>query len=586
MATRYFGLVVLLSTALCACMATPRNKQQLSAPNAQFSWSGWVVNPSETETLKVKDQSDGSWDTRWTAVSSTTSNTDGFLTWFPFGATNVTLRYGTASSHRKYWRMENQGSQRRMVADVLTVSPTRGNLFSFDVNADSCIYAQTTGQAVVNNCRSGNSPVAAVFANCGKADQACCLANGVGTASSCDRNRICDTSALRCSIPAGGFHQPCQTDGSCNDSSNQCVDGVCRAMIQRAPVLTSSLVVHTCDKADAGTKDEIWVSLGGSDIFFLDHPGSEAARNQTDTWGLVVPGIHSISDISELRLGIENGEDAWCVDRVDLFVNGAKIFSKSYGSGIWLQRINDPIFPTDGQLQVADTTTIRDAIDAVNRTQACKLPSSFSYADIESMLAAKLGDVFARSRAEWGPDDHRFDASWGSFRPIVSRVNASTIKAAIKFRATAELDNAPDFDITGNVEVTASSSCSVQAEGQSSTFGPTHFTRCTPNFNVTIRVTKAEGIPDTGVPFVESIVRWIATEKIADEAFKAVQQVPDLHGYFDSAEAMACVFDFDTNQLCDPNDNICSCPSITANSSSIGFSWLSITSIPDLLCLR
>jgi len=581
------GSAVLLAMTLTACMNQPRNQQQLASPGGVFNWTGYVVNPGEKVTLKVKDQSDGSWDTRWDATSESGGNSDGFLTWFAFGATNTAIRYGTPSSHRKYWRMiGNQGSQRRMAADVKTISPTRGDLFSFDVGADACINSQSSGQAIVNNCRSAASPVATVIANCGKANQACCLVND--TRNSCDRGRICDSS-LKCTIPSGGFHQPCNSDNSCTSTSPdgfpaQCAEGTCRDMISRAPVLRSKLIVHTCDKPDAGTTDEIWVSLRDQ-VFFLDHPGGDARRNQTDTWGLAVPGIGSVSDITQLVIGTENGGDNWCIDRVELVVNGATVFTKSYGSaGMWILRINDPVYPSPSELMVADTTTIRNAIDAANRAQVCALPSSFSYADLESMIAGAMGDVFSKSRAEWGDGDSKFDASWGSYKPIITRVNASTIKVALKFRATAEIDGAPDFDITGDIEIRAAATCSMVRDGTGSSGGPSTFTNCAPDFRTSVTITKAVGIPDTILPGVNTIVGWIASEKVANAAQQAVAQFPDFDGYFNEAEAMVCERDT-TNQICDPNDNVCTCPSISAGTSSVSFDWMSVSSVPFLLCL-
>ncbi len=588
MSTRnYFRLVwtALLAMTAAACMDRPRNNQVLSSPKATFQWSGWVVNPNETVTLKVKDQSDGSWDTRWNATTGTTGQTDGQLTWFPFSTSSTTLRYSTASSNRKYWRMiSSQGSQRRMAADVKTTSPTRGDLFSFDADADSCITSQSTGMAIAGNCSSSSSPVATLIANCGKPDQACCLANGVGTIDRCDRGRNCDTSSLTCSIPAGGLHQACFADNTCNNSTLECVDGLCRDMIQRAPVLTSKLVVHTCDKAYAGTHEEIWVRLR-NDTFYLDHPGRDADRNQTDTWGLAIPDIHSVSDISGLTIGTEQGEDSWCVDRVDLIVNGAKVFSKSYSGGIEIRQVNDPIYPIFPQLKVADETTIRDALDAADRTQVCTLPPSLSYADLESEIAGALGDKFARSRLNLTSDDKKYNASWGNFSPIVTREDSNTLKVAIKFRATAILtDPIPDFDITGDIEIKVSAQCSVEAQGWSNPNGTSGFSQCKPDFNSSAVLTKAVGIPDTGVPVLEDIVRWIASVKIAGAAQKAVSQFPDLESYFDDAQAFACPFDV-SHQLCDPDGNVCSCPNINVGSSSIRLDWTSLSSLPNLLCL-
>ena len=178
LASSRFWTAALAGPLLVGCMSNPRNGSTLGAPNEPILFNGLVPNAADSVTFKVRDQSDGSLDALVTATADTEVYiNDGFLDWFLFEAT-PSLPYGAGSM--KYWRSATRlvGSQPRMAADVVGTSAAQGNLFSFDVDATACVLLQPTGQEVVNNCRSVNSPVATLYANCGNMDQPCCLTNG------------------------------------------------------------------------------------------------------------------------------------------------------------------------------------------------------------------------------------------------------------------------------------------------------------------------------------------------------------------------------------------------------------------------
>ncbi|PHN03204.1 PLAT/LH2 domain-containing protein [Flavilitoribacter nigricans] len=114
-----------------------------------------------------------------------------------------------------------------------------------------------------------------------------------------------------------------------------------RPAFENMPVWRLQLRVHTANKENAGTDDEVYTQLtsAASSLYYLDRAGDDRERNKVNTYEIVDPNIRTISDIKMLKLTIK-GSDGWCVDRIELLVNGvsAPIFRKSISSGKWLDR--------------------------------------------------------------------------------------------------------------------------------------------------------------------------------------------------------------------------------------------------------
>ena len=147
-------------------------------------------------------------------------------------------------------------------------SQADGIFNTFDVGDQACIeqYYRESGASVISHCNSENEHSAEMLLNCGKQGQSCCF--GCPVASNCDSGFGCASSTNTC-VAVGGIDQACKvsSSGACNAAPQgrlvRCISGsapvigspgMCRDMtVERAPLITADLIIHTCDEVDAGS---------------------------------------------------------------------------------------------------------------------------------------------------------------------------------------------------------------------------------------------------------------------------------------------------------------------------------------------
>ena len=436
-----------VAVSLLGCMDSPRNRQKLDTPSQTFKFSGQVVNPGETVKMTVMDQSDGSWDTNVTTTAATKGTSDGTFTWFAFNA-DAKLPFGPTKPSWKYWRKTTtaSGSQRRIAADIAGYSTNQGDLHTFDLDADACMQQQTTGQGVINNCRSANSPIATVVANCGKSSQVCCLANEINCGKRCDHGHNCNLDTNLCTTPSGTKGLRCNGDATCAPGL-ACFHDTCVDSIENTPIIAMHLQVHTCDQANAQTKSNKFVVVDTGTPFFLDHPGSDTGfPGSTDTWGISVPGVKALGDLRGIALRLAGStadqRDGWCFDRATLVVNGTTVFTKDFPGGVVLDLDNGVV----DQI-VASDLELRNAFAGLDHARTCGLPSLISFNTLGRTVEGVMGNVFVQanlgmrsvgaSRVYWGDD--------GGAR--VTKVDENTVSIVTKFRADKD---AAIFTIDGH----------------------------------------------------------------------------------------------------------------------------------------
>lgn len=94
-----------------------------------------------------------------------------------------------------------------------------------------------------------------------------------------------------------------------------------KAQIDHVPLFRVELRVHTCDKSNAGTTDDVWVELNDNmGRYYLDGAGTERGRGEWNTYDIVTDDLSSVADIQYIRVG-NHGSDSWCFDSVYLYIN-------------------------------------------------------------------------------------------------------------------------------------------------------------------------------------------------------------------------------------------------------------------------
>jgi hypothetical protein len=114
-----------------------------------------------------------------------------------------------------------------------------------------------------------------------------------------------------------------------------CAASDARAAQGQAPIETLEVVVRTLDDWGAGTTDGVTLSLGPAYEWVLDQGGREAFEHGHVTRFRLSPhGLHA-ADIHELAVRKTRGGDDWCLDGIELWVNG-KPYYRSNEMALWL----------------------------------------------------------------------------------------------------------------------------------------------------------------------------------------------------------------------------------------------------------
>ncbi len=106
------------------------------------------------------------------------------------------------------------------------------------------------------------------------------------------------------------------------------------ANIEDVPVYRLQLAFTTANtNDDAGTDDRVYVQLNSTmRAYYLDLGIDDRERNKTNVYDIVEPSVRFLRDIQHLNI-TKVGNDGWAIVKVELRVNGAKIFEKTYSPG-------------------------------------------------------------------------------------------------------------------------------------------------------------------------------------------------------------------------------------------------------------
>ncbi len=105
------------------------------------------------------------------------------------------------------------------------------------------------------------------------------------------------------------------------------------ANINDVPVYRLQVAFTTANtNSDAGTDDRVFIQLNSTmRAYYLDLSIDDRERNQTNVYDVVEPSVRFIRDIQQLNI-TKSGTDGWAITKVEVRVNGHKIFEKTYSA--------------------------------------------------------------------------------------------------------------------------------------------------------------------------------------------------------------------------------------------------------------
>lgn len=170
---------------------------------------------------------------------------------------------------------------------------------------------------------------------------------------------------------------------------------------ESTPILRAQLAVKTCDRADAGTDDDVAAQLNDHAVTWLDYARDDFERNRTYLYDLGTEGAGTLAGITTLRI-FKTGSDGVCLSRVRLIVNGALIFERSNGAGWWLDddgadrrtlAFSASALRASTQWQ-GYTRTVTDYLAAIDHT--------LTRAELESRIESMVGTFIHGNGLYWG----------------------------------------------------------------------------------------------------------------------------------------------------------------------------------------
>ncbi|MFN0089240.1 MAG: hypothetical protein ACKVWR_03070 [Acidimicrobiales bacterium] len=96
-------------------------------------------------------------------------------------------------------------------------------------------------------------------------------------------------------------------------------------------IWSAELRVVTADTAAARADGASKVMLNDMNSTWLDSPLDDFERADDHTWALNLSGVHKAKDINGIKI-LRNKAGEWCISRLELRLNNALAFSRTYGN--------------------------------------------------------------------------------------------------------------------------------------------------------------------------------------------------------------------------------------------------------------
>jgi hypothetical protein len=242
--------------------------------------------------------------------------------------------------------------------------------------------------------------------------------------------------------------------------------------LEEVPVVRAQLRITTADVEDAGTDDDILVSLRENNYTWLnygrilDHSeqsgtqlydGDDFERGNTFTYDLNLDGISQVRDIKWIVLS-KAGDEGWCVRKVELLINNQQpAVSYTFNTPRWLDNRT-----SDYRSVIINFTTLRNSpLWNSTNLRSPSLTLTISPQELVSRIHSKFGHAMHGTKAYWA-------------KPIagpvtMKTINESTIEVKVFLHGSASVIPDPDVWIRFNlVAVCAGNDLKIEAQNISS----------------------------------------------------------------------------------------------------------------------
>lgn len=228
---------------------------------------------------------------------------------------------------------------------------------------------------------------------------------------------------------------------------------------EEEPVVRLQIRITTANVRDAGTDDDVLVSLNQNNYTWLDYgaildfdskrkglqsfDGGDFDGNHVFTYDLLTDGVSRVRDIKWITLS-KTGSDGWCVQRVELLINSNDVaaVSREFSPRRCLDNtVSDERSVTIPFVTIRNSRNWRMANAHVPRA----IPTfTLSSNEIVSRTHSAVGNTLHGKAAHW-----RNPGFLGSVR--VKRSNDSTTRANVFLEGEAPIVTDPSIDISFNL---------------------------------------------------------------------------------------------------------------------------------------
>lgn len=224
------------------------------------------------------------------------------------------------------------------------------------------------------------------------------------------------------------------------------------AVSEDMPVWRAQLRLQTADVSNAGTDDDVSVQLSEpGNQTWPDYGRNDFERNDAFTYDLVLDNVHTLRDISMLRIS-KTGTNGWCMRSITLYVNGRAIYALDFGSlGRWLD-----IDPGNDHRSYTVSYLALRAHSLWTSYEQPALPMFFSRQELKSRVESLIGDDLVRYASAFPDDVLHWGALSGSDYVEVNRTNVQAIHVDLDLREIVNDWPDQDVDIDFDLEFSCS----------------------------------------------------------------------------------------------------------------------------------
>lgn len=196
-------------------------------------------------------------------------------------------------------------------------------------------------------------------------------------------------------------------------------------------VWRAQIRLTTGNVGDAGTDDSLRVKLNARNETWLDYAHNDHTRNTSFTYELLLNDIRTWNDITQIEIA-KTGTDAWCLQSLELFINGLSVHVERTSSPSVCNWIDNgdgysPIYRNRRPLRLFESGLVPLPPDYLERSA------------LEKIIEGVIGHTIIRNPLYWGDI---------SGRPVeVTRKDQRALHVDLDLSYDKDLSTDPEVDI-------------------------------------------------------------------------------------------------------------------------------------------